>query len=185
MRAILLLSAAVLVAIPVQADPARDALAEVAKCADIAAATERLACYDKAAGTAKTAMAAAPVQQAAVEPESEGGVLEWFGLSERKPVVKAEDFGKPPAPVEAKQDGPKEITEISSTVIEFAKNAYGKSLFVLENGQIWKQVEGDTVDVRPPRPDEPMKVKIEKAFMGSFSLSVDGRNGIVKVRRVK
>lgn len=182
MRAVLVLSAAVLLAIPVQADPARDALAEVAKCADIAVAAERLACFDKASATAKTALATAPVQQAAVETEEEeGGVLRWFGLAERKPVTKAEDFGKPPVIME----GPKEVTEISATVVEFAKNAYGRSLFILDNGQVWKQVDGDDFEIRAPRKDEVLKVTIEKALMGSFSLTIDGRNGLVKVRRVK
>jgi hypothetical protein len=181
MRAVLFVSAAVLLAVPVQADPARDALAEVAKCADIAAAAERLACFDKASATAKMALAAAPVQQAAVETEEEGGVLEWFGLAERKPITKAEDFGKPPVIME----GPKEVTEISATVAEFATNAYGRSLFILDNGQVWKQVDGDNIEVRAPRKDEVMKVTIEKAFMGSFSLKIEGRNALVKVRRVK
>jgi hypothetical protein len=181
MRAVLFISTAILLAIPAQADPARDALAEVAKCADIAAATERLACYDKASANAKTALAAPPAQQQAATEEEEGGVLAWFGLSERKPVKKPEDFGRPPE----YQEGPKEITEISATVAEFAKNAHGKSLFILDNGQIWKQVDGDDVDVRAPRKDEAMKVKIEKAFMGSFSLTVEGQRGLVKVRRIK
>jgi hypothetical protein len=182
MRAVLFVSAAVLLAVPAQADPARDALAEVAKCADIAAAQERLACYDKASATAKTALAATPVQQAAVETEEEeGGVLRWFGLAERKPVTKAEDFGKPPVIME----GPREVTEISSTVVEFAKNIHGRSLFILENGQVWKQVDGDDFDVRAPRKDEVMKVSIEKAIMGSYSLTIDGQTGLVKVRRVK
>ena len=51
-----LLAAAVVIAAPAQADPARDALAEVAKCSDIPAAAERLQCYDAAAQGAKMAM---------------------------------------------------------------------------------------------------------------------------------
>jgi hypothetical protein len=166
--------------LPAHAETARGTLAEIAKCADIATATERLQCYDTAAATAKTILAA-PQPQPASEAEDEGGVLAWFGLASKKPVTKPEDFGKAPEEVA----GPKEISEISATVTEFAKNAYGKALFILDNGQIWKQIDGDSVEVAAPRQGATMAVKIEKGIMGSFSLTVEGRNGLIKVRRIK
>lgn len=184
MRFFLLLSAAVLISTPVHADAARDTLAAIAKCADIAAAAERLQCFDVAASGAKTALAAPAPAAVALQSdqkpaeEEEGGVLGWFGLA--RPVTKSEDFGKPPMPA-----GPKEIQEISATVLEFAKNAYGRSIFILDNGQIWKQVDGDTTEVRDPSRNETMKVTIETGIMGSYTLRVEGRRGIVKVRRVK
>ena len=183
MRFFWLLSASILVSVPAHADPARDALDAIAKCTEIATSAERLQCFDAAASGAKTALAA-PVRQTAAQTgqapaqEEEGGVLSWFGLS--RPVTKQEDFGKPPVPA-----GPKEIQEISAGVIEFAKNAYGRSIFVLDNGQVWKQVDGDTTEVRDPSGGEAMKVTIETGLMGSYSLRVEGRRGIVKVRRVK
>lgn len=184
MRIFWLLSGIALFSVPAQADPTRDALAEIAKCAEIATSAERLQCFDKAAAGAKTALstpAPAPVQQAAVQPEAEeeGGLLSWFGLS--RPVTKTEEFGKPPVPVA----GPKEITEISASVLEFAKNAYGRSIFILDNGQVWKQIDGDQTEVADPKSDETMKVSIETAMFGSYALRVEGRRGIVKVRRIK
>jgi len=189
MRFFLLLAGATFLAAPVQAESTQDVLAQIAKCSDIAAATERLDCYDSAARTAKTALAEpspgqSPDQQVvattAKEEDEEGGVLSWFGLS--RPATKAEEFGKPPAPPQA---GPKEITEISAGVIEMAKNAYGRALFVLDNGQVWKQIDGDQSNVDEPKSGQPMKVTIEKALFGSYALKVEGRRGIVKVRRVK
>jgi hypothetical protein len=176
-----LVSAAALTVLPAQAETARSTLSEIAKCSDIATAAERLQCYDNAAATAKSVLAASPQQQAAVETEEEGGVLDWFGLGSRKPITKAEDFGKTPEAVA----GPREISEISAAVTEFAKNAYGKAVFILDNGQVWRQIDGDAYEVQAPRKGDTMKVTIEKAFMGSFSLTVEGRNGIVKVRRIK
>ncbi len=187
MRFFWLLAAAVAIAAPAQADPTRDALAEVAKCSDIPAAADRLQCYDAAAQTAKTAMSA-PVPVAAAQPaqtgqagqgeEEGGGVLSWFGLE--RPVTKTEDFGKPPVPT-----GPKEIKQISAGVVEFARNAYGRSIFILDNGQVWKQIDGDQTEVRDPSKSETMKVLIETGMFGSYTLKVEGRTGIVKVRRVK
>lgn len=187
MRFFWLLAAAVVIAAPAQADSARDALAQVAKCSDIPAAADRLQCYDAAAEAAKVAMSTAPApaaqQQAAAKPaaqeeEEGGGVLSWFGLE--RPVTKTEDFGKPPVPT-----GPKEISEISASVLEFAKNPYGRSIFILDNGQVWKQIDGDQTEVRDPSKGETMKVSIETGVMGSYTLRVEGRTGIVKVRRVK
>ena len=183
MRVFWLLSAVALTTIPAQAEPARDVLDAIAKCTEIATSAERLQCFDTAASGAKTALAA-PVQQTlaqtdqATAEEEEGGVLSWFGLS--RPNTKPEDFGKPKV-----RTGPKEITELSAGVLEFAKNAHGRSIFILDNGQVWKQVDGDTTEVRDPSRGEAMKVTIETGLMGSYSLRVEGRRGIVKVRRVK
>lgn len=185
MRIFWLLATAVVIAAPAQADPARDALAEIAKCSDIPAAADRLQCYDAAAQGAKTAMstpAPAVERQASAQPAQEedegGGVLSWFGLE--RPVTKTDDFGKPPVPT-----GPKEIKQISANVVEFAKSAYGRSIFILDNGQVWKQIDGDQTEVRDPSKNETMKVMIETGMFGSYTLKVSDRTGIVKVRRVK
>ena len=190
MRTILLLSAAVLLSAPAQADPVRDALAQITKCADIAGAAERLQCFDTATSGAKSALAApagpameqtaaAQTDQKQAEETEGGGVLSWFGLS--RPVTKPEQFGRPPPPPNA----PKEIQEISANVLEFAKTVYGRSIFVLENGQVWKQVDGDQIEVKEPAKGETMKVVIETAVMGSYNLKVVGHTGTVKVRRIK
>lgn len=174
MRFLLLLSLAVFVAGPARADATRDALAEIAKCADIADSSERLQCFDAAVPRAKSALAA-PVQQ----PAEKRGLLEWFGFPQ-KPVVKAEDFGKP---VPEARLG--EITEITATVVEFAKTLRGKSVFILDNGQVWRQLDGDGTEVRDPAPGAKMKVTIETGAMGSYNLTIEGRNGLIKVSRLR
>mgnify|MGYP000861098213 CR=1 FL=1 len=115
------------------ADSDRDVLKEVAKCAEIAGATDRLKCFDAAVPHAQAALTQpeAPVQSAqTTQSEGEsGGVLGWFGFE--RPVTKTEDFGKPPAKV----DGPKEVTRIAAAVTEFARTPSGKALFILDNGK--------------------------------------------------
>jgi hypothetical protein len=78
-----------------RADVARDVLTEIAKCADIVDATDRLKCFDAAVPRAKSAIAP-PAQEA---PKSRS-ILDWFGLSRpQESATKAEDFGKPaPSP---------------------------------------------------------------------------------------
>jgi hypothetical protein len=175
-----LVSAVALTVFPAQASPARDALTAVSKCADIAAASERLQCYDNAAAAAKTLLASQPAaQQQAGAEEDGGGVLAWFGLSETKPVKKPEDFGRPPP----RADEPKEITEISARVTKFSRTGLGRAVFTLDNGQVWTQVAGDTTEVRDAKSGD--EVTVEKAFMGSYSLIFKERKGLIKVRRTK
>jgi hypothetical protein len=160
-----------------RAQAARDVLQEVTRCAEIADATARLACFDAAVPRAKGALA-----ETVKEEERKGGLLEWFGFARpRQPVTKPEAFGKPAPPV-----GPQgEITAITATVVDFARTVRGAAMFVLDNGQIWRQLDADDTRVREPQPGTPMKVTIEVGFLGSYNLTIDGRNPVIKVFRLK
>ena len=157
------------------ADATHDALAEFAKCADLANPTERLKCFDAAVPAAKNALGAAPPKA-----KEEAGSVQQFGFTPPpKPVLKPEDFGKPPAPPEE----PKEITEITSTVLEFAKTPIGRMVLILDNGQVWRQLDADTTEVRDVA--RGAKITIEKGVFGSYNLTIEGRNGLIKVTRLK
>lgn len=174
MRILVVLSISVLVPAIAYADPTQEALSEIVRCAGIADAGERLKCFDAAVPRAKSALA----EQ---ETKEKRGILDWFGFSRpRKPVTKPEEFGKPQPPAPGG-----EINQITSTVIEFATTPRGKALFVLENGQVWRQLDADDTRVLPPDPGKPMKVTIEIGFMESYNLLIEGRNALIKVRRLK
>jgi hypothetical protein len=70
-------------------------------------------------------------------------------------------------------------------VTEFAKTPLGKAIFILDNGQIWRQLDGDSSEVNRRSSEGPMQVRIEKAVMGSYSLYIEGTKRMVKVRRLK
>lgn len=173
MRHVLLSVALAVAAGPAFADASRDALTEIAKCADITDSAERLKCFDAAMPRARSALAAPA-------PESPSkSLLEWFGFSRpAAPTTKPEDFGKPPPE-------PAEISELSSSVIEFGRTPRGKSLFILENGQVWRQLDSDGSVVQDPPQGKTMKVLIERGVLGSYNLTIEGRNGLIKVFRVK
>ncbi|HKJ91355.1 MAG TPA: hypothetical protein VJ960_09510 [Oceanipulchritudo sp.] len=57
----------------------------------------------------------------------------------------------------------------------------GDTVFRLDNGQVWKQVQRGKFSVRL---DDPV-VRIEKGFLGAYFLSVDGFGSRVKVKRLK
>src|SRR5438067_2238378 len=175
MRIFPCLALALFVVGPAHADATRDSLSEMTKCADIADSAERLKCFDAAVPRAKSALAA-PEQ----EP-SKKSLLEWFGFSRPKTITKPEDFGKPPAPPAPGQ----EINEITATVLEYARTVRGKSVFILENGQVWRQLDADRTDLPDPAPGTAMKVTIETGALGSYNLTVEGSNRTIKVTRLK
>ncbi len=72
-----------------------------------------------------------------------------------------------------------------SPVLEFAKTARGKAVFILENGQVWRQLDSDTTTVLDPERGTKMSVRIERGALGSYNLTIDGRNILVKVNRLK
>ena len=162
------------VALLVHADTTQDALSEIVRCSGIADPGERLKCFDAAAPRAKSALAEH-------EAPEKRGILDWFGFSRpRKPVTKPEEFGKP-APVAPGG----ELAQITATVVEFALTPRGKALFILDNRQVWRQLDGDDVRVIEPDPGKPMKVTIEIGFLENYTMTIEGRRGLIRVRRLK
>ncbi len=60
------------------------------------------------------------------------------------------------------------------------KGADGKLVFVMENGQVWRQT--DTIKLAGLGKG-PWEAEVRKAMLGSFMLKVDGRTA-VRVKRV-
>ncbi len=87
-------------------------------------------------------------------------------------MTKPEDFGKP-AP--AAEPGPGEVNQVSDNVLEFAKTARGKAVFILENGLVWRQLDSDSTEVQPPPQGATMKVTVETGVFGSYNLTIEGR----------
>ena|SRR5689334_17264381 len=90
-----------------------------------------------------------------------------------------QDFGKPAAPA------PAEVAQLTAVVREFSKTTHGRAVFVLENGQTWRQLDADDVAVQNPDPGKTLTVTISRGLFGSYNLAIDGRNGVVKVRRLQ
>jgi hypothetical protein len=91
---------------------------------------------------------------------------------------RAEDFGRPAPP-------PPQVSKVTAGLREFARTTRGSAVFVLDNGQTWRQVESDTTRVREPAPDNGVQVTIERGILDTYNLSLSGWNGMVKVRRLQ
>lgn len=61
----------------------------------------------------------------------------------------------------------------------------GKTVFTLDNGQVWRQTRNY---IRPYAPREPIsqpKVTITKGALGSYNMRIEGVGRTVQVKRVK
>jgi len=70
----------------------------------------------------------------------------------------------------------------SNIVGTFTGWAGNNNEFTLANGMVWKQVEGDTFNVRAT---ENAQITIKKTMLGAWRLSMVGYNNTVRVERIK
>lgn len=148
-------------------------------CRAIADDAERLACYDTTLSDAER------IASEQVERERTRS-REDFGLSSTQISRQEEDLAEIDPEQAAALRSEREIsepTQIAATVLEiFSDRRSGKRLFILDNGQIWRE----TVVSRMKRnPKEGRAVTISRSSFGGFRLRAEGARGFVNVRRVK
>lgn len=155
-------------------------------CANKTDPTERLACYDAAVAGIRAKEAKSEIvtfDKQRVEKVRR----EAFGFSlPSLPKLGFPAFGGGPKGEGKEQNvaaaaAVEEIEEQSFTVVSTRESA-GRVVLTLENGQVWRLTEAGELNA-PKRP--PYNVKIRTAAMGSFILTVEGRNKGYRVRRVE
>ncbi|HAH11663.1 MAG TPA: hypothetical protein DCL54_05420 [Alphaproteobacteria bacterium] len=83
--------------------------------------------------------------------------------------------------IERDDDG--EIAALRSNVREWSKTAEGMLIIVLENGQVWRQTDGDAPRLSS-EPESPHVARISRGALGSYNMTIDDSNRLMKVRRV-
>lgn len=77
-----------------------------------------------------------------------------------------------------------DLDRLKATVLDDSFRGWdGPTRITLDNGQVWETI-GST-RFRTPRALENPQVTIERGFLGGYSLSVDGFNTSVQVRRIE
>lgn len=145
---------------------------EVDHCTRIHNDSERLACYDKL--FRPTGLDEAAIADAELIAESQSEITsELSAKSSRIDEFGAEQIEFPP------------VTFIESRLVGDFNGWNGKTVFTLENGQVWRQVNNNIRDYSPPKPLTQPVVMISKGMFGSYNMQVDGVKRIVQVKRVK
>jgi hypothetical protein len=188
------------------ADPRDDLVSALAKCADVSDDHARLFCYDhltqelKAAASAPATAApqAGPqttAQAAAPQPPTDEEKKSWFGFDldnifgttpdrQTTPQTFGSEALPPPPAAPGAPPPPEPLDSISATVSDFALNPVGRFIVFLDNGQVWRQIDGDGARAAFARHGK-NEVMISRGALGSYNLQLNGSNRIYKVQRIK
>ena len=184
-------------------------LHSLAGCAGLSDSAARLACYDRLAPQVKAALAApaaaaaappaAPTAPAApavasAQPPTAKDQSSWFGFdmgdifgnsSSPEKQTTPTQFGADQLPQKQASVEKHEIDSITAGLQEYAKTPFGKFIVFLDNGQIWRQLQGDEGIVHFPRNLKGVHVEISRGLLGSYNMQVIGSARSYKVERVK
>lgn len=113
----------------------------------------------------------------------------WFASSDKPPPARPmtgtpAEFGGDNWRVQSASNAPEPLDHITAGVKDATYNYFRRFTVTLDNGQVWRQEEGDTRVARF-KEDAPQTVTIKRGFMGGYSLSIDGQWGTYQVKRIK
>ena len=179
------------------AGPRDDLVDGMAKCGALADNAARLACYDALNPTVKAAQSEPPPPVAVAAPPPEDSRAWYdpsriFGVSPRQ-QTKPEQFGgealdvpppPPGTPATPQNTPPPALDSITAGVTDYSFNPYDKFLVILDNGQIWQQIQSDTGKATFDKHGK-NTVTISRGFIGSYNLVVNDSSLLFKVRRLK
>jgi hypothetical protein len=161
------------------ADPqVRDAVLSGAfRCNDIADERQWLDCYYAAAQPMRARLGLSPAPQAArtaalparvpTAPRQAGASpAGGFGLSAPERPVLAEN-----------------VDHVVSRMASYSFNKYGIFTAKLANGQVWRQLSGDTSYAHWRKPAGTYVATISRGWFGSYNFQVKGSPGMFKVQR--
>jgi hypothetical protein len=135
-------------------------MSEAFRCNRLAAERQWLECYYAAANGARTRLGLSVSAGAAVKP------------------------GTPlPQPSAASLKAP--ARENASRMRSYSFDRYGIFTVTLENGEVWRQISGDSSFARWNEPAQRYAVRITRGVLGSYNLQVRNSPGLFKVRPVR
>jgi len=175
------------------AGPREDIVDGMAKCAAIADNSARLACFDALVPQVKAAQAAPPETAPPADTRAWYDPSRIFGISPSQQTT-PEQFGSenltaptppPPKPGEpAPPAPPQALDSITAKVTDYALNPFGRITVFLDNGQIWRQLDGDT-DHAHMHGGGGNTVEISRGMLGSYDMVINGVGVALKVQRIK
>ena len=172
----------------------QDVLEAIGRCAAITDNARRLTCYDGLAPRVKDALAAPPEALPGNRAPTAEEQRSWFGFdlsglfgaSPSQQTTPAQ-FGSDrlPSVHAAEQAAAAEVDSITAGVADVAFTPFGRFIVFLDNGQVWRQIEGDTDRAVFRKPAKDNKITIARGFIGSYNLTLNDSDKLYKVTRVK
>jgi hypothetical protein len=172
----------------------QDVLEAISRCATVAENEARLACYDALAPRVKDALAAPPTSLPGNRAPTAEEQRSWFGFdlgslfgSNPAQQTTPEQFGNDrlPATHAKEETAAAEVESITAGVTDVAYTPLGRFIVFLNDGQVWRQIEGDADRASFKKPPQANKVTISRGFIGSYNLLINDSAKMYKVTRVK
>jgi hypothetical protein len=124
-----------------------------------------LDCYYAAAQPMRVTLHLTPAPQVAPAPQA-------IAVSPAQPGI-----GRP-----ASASG--DAIPVLSRMAAYSFDKYGLFTVTLANGQVWRQVDGDTANAHWKKPASTYMAHVTAGFMRSYNFQVKGLPGLYKVRRI-
>lgn len=138
-------------------------MSEAFRCNTLAAERQWLDCYYAAADSARARL----------------------GLAvSARPVAKPAPILTQPAGRPLSGTASTATRESAGRMKSYSFDRYGIFTVTLENGEVWRQISGDSSFARWKEPAQRYTVKITKGLLGSYNLQVRNSAGLFKVRPV-
>ncbi len=170
--------------------PSADGLSDIASCRQIPKAGDRLRCFDRT--TEFLENASVPVAAAEdVGPSPEQTVATAAADSSLSTGAYGNDGVDPVAGFGAEDLAPGEddvqLKELRVIATSITRNARGKYIIELDNGQVWRQIQAGTNTLRVRRGSEESghEVIIRKRALGAYTLRLTTAKRSILVRRVR
>ena len=154
---------------------------QLTTCLQIPGVLQRLACYDRVAHSLpqRAVPAERPVARA-VPPPSYAAPPPVYPAPPPGYGAPSLDLGGERVPRMASV--PKRAQELTAGVAGVSYDARGRFTMTLDNGEVWRQLEGDSGVLRGSRISA---VRISRGALGSYDLSVIGHNATFRVTRLQ
>lgn len=157
-------------ALAAMAEAAPDLQTAITQCAAKTDAKDRLACYDAIAQRLAGQAASTPTAAASAPAVAPRQTEAQFGSETLKKDTR-EALGQP-----------EPLDEIHGAIAKLAFSPTGRAIVTLDNGQVWRQIEGDSERFKGKQGE---KATVGRAILGSYNLTVAGRHQLIKVQRVR
>lgn len=194
MRLAAALSVICLISTPAFADERSDAAAQILSCGSVRGDKARLRCFEEALSPLREAfpeaatIAEARAEEARLAARQEA--KEEFGLPEAianaDEPFEEKEFGAERLPREAKgDDEDDEVASIEAGVVEIGRSLTGKIIVVLDNGQVWRQIDSDKSTPYIRKNIEGVTATVKRGFLSSYVMRISGTHESFKARRIK
>lgn len=129
------------------------------KCADIKKSKDRLKCYD------------------AILQEKNPEVVEK--IEEATKVQAREDFALSSVP--DKEKGEKRLKSVDVVIVDYSKDRYGKWILVTADGQVWRQTDTLSLQLK----GQNIKGRFKRSMAGAYFFNLEGKKYGIKVKRTR